>query len=48
MIFTLIFAIEMIVKMTAFSIGGYVRDPFNLFDGILVIVSLIGMVVEEA
>jgi hypothetical protein len=47
-VFTVIFAIEMVVKIIAFGILGYVRDSFNLFDGILVIISLVGMVIEAA
>ena len=45
-IFTVIFAIEMVVKILAFGVLGYVRDSFNLFDGILVIISLVGMIIE--
>jgi hypothetical protein len=36
----------MVVKILAFGVIGYVKDSFNLFDGILVIVSLVGMAIE--
>jgi len=36
----------MVFKILAFGIKGYVRDPFNLFDGILVIVSMVGILIE--
>ena len=42
----MIFALEMVVKQVGFGIGGYVRDSFNLFDGILVLISLVGIAVE--
>jgi hypothetical protein len=38
----------MVVKIAAFGILGYVRDGFNLFDGILVVISLVGMLIEMA
>lgn len=44
--FTVIFALEMVFKIIAFGVKGYVRDPFNLFDGILVMISLVGMAIE--
>ncbi len=45
-VFTIIFAFEMVIKLIAFGVIGYVRDAFNLFDGILVVVSLVGMIYE--
>ncbi len=38
--FTVIFTVEMTFKIYALGLKGYVKDGFNLFDGILVVVSL--------
>lgn len=38
--FTIIFTIEMIVKLLGLGIKSYVSDNFNLFDGTLVIINL--------
>ena len=46
MLFTCIFAGEMIFKIVAFGLLGYLRDSFNVFDGVLVVISLAGMAVE--
>lgn len=40
-IFTFIFTIEMILKLIGLGIVGYLSDQWNIFDGIIVIVSLI-------
>ena len=39
-IFTTIFALEMLLKIIAFGPYGYIKDAYNLFDGVIVIVSL--------
>lgn len=39
-LFTLIFTIEMIVKIQDYGLKGYLKDPWNVMDGILVIISL--------
>jgi len=39
--FTIIFAIEMTIKLFAYGFLGYVRDSMNLFDGIIVLISLV-------
>ena len=36
LVFSLIFTIEMLVKMTAFGLIQYISDGFNVFDGFLV------------
>lgn len=46
LIFTAIFTIEMCFKILAYGAMGYVRDAFNLFDGILVVISLAGIALE--
>lgn len=39
--FSIIFIIEMIIKLIGLGIKGYYRDPFNTFDCIIVITSII-------
>ena len=36
-IFTAIFGIEMVLKLIGMGPYGYIKDPFNLFDGFIVI-----------
>ena len=38
---TVIFACEMLLKIVAFGVSGYVADSFNLFDGAVVILSVV-------
>ena len=44
-LFSMIFIIEMVVKLLGFGIKGYVSDSFNIFDGSLVIINLVDIVV---
>lgn len=39
-VFSTIFLIEMIFKVTAFGLFGYIRDGYNLFDGCIVLISV--------
>ena len=39
--FTIIFAIEMGLKLFGIGPVNYARDPMNIFDGVIVILSLI-------
>ena len=39
--FTIVFSVEMGLKLIAYSPIGYVRDPMNLFDGAIVCISLV-------
>lgn len=32
------FTLEMILKLTAFGFFQYLRNPYNIFDGIIVII----------
>ena len=41
LVLTIVFALEMILKLVAYGCRGYWRDSFNTFDGIIVIVSLV-------
>jgi hypothetical protein len=45
--FNVIFFVEMIYKLYALSIAGYFRDSFNIFEGLLVITSLVDMVIVD-
>jgi len=40
-VFTSIFVIEMFIKNVAFGPLGYIRDPVNVFDGTIVIISML-------
>lgn len=46
--FTYIFTVEMCFKIYAYGIKGYAKEGFNLFDGVLVVVSLFDLVIEMA
>lgn len=39
-VFTSMFTLEMILKLTAFGFFEYLRNPYNIFDGIIVIIRL--------
>uniref|UniRef100_A0A672Y2W7 Voltage-dependent T-type calcium channel subunit alpha n=1 Tax=Sphaeramia orbicularis TaxID=375764 RepID=A0A672Y2W7_9TELE len=39
-VFTSMFSLEMILKLTAFGSFNYLRNPYNVFDGIIVIISV--------
>uniref|UniRef100_A0A3B5PWE4 Voltage-dependent T-type calcium channel subunit alpha-1I-like n=1 Tax=Xiphophorus maculatus TaxID=8083 RepID=A0A3B5PWE4_XIPMA len=39
-VFTSMFSMEMILKLTAFGSFNYLRNPYNVFDGIIVIISV--------
>lgn len=40
-IFTTIFTIEMFMKLTGYGFYGYIKDAFNVFDGAIVIISIV-------
>ena len=46
-VFTLIFALEMVLKLFGLGIKEYVADGFNIFDAIIVILSLLELVQES-
>jgi len=46
-VFTLIFTVEMAFKIYALGFKGYAKEGFNLFDGVLVVVSLFDLVIEQ-
>jgi len=43
-VFTILFAVEMLIKLFALGVKGYVSDNFNIFDGVIVIVSMLEFV----
>jgi len=47
-IFTAIFVIEMACKLIALTPRGYARNNWNLFDGFLVIASLLDLILSES
>ena len=44
--FTAVFGCEMCVKLYGLGIKGYVRDEYNLFDGLLVVISTVDITLE--
>lgn len=47
-VFTTVFVIEMIAKVLGYTPKGYIKNKWNLFDGFLVIVSLIDIILNES
>uniref|UniRef100_A0A8C2J5X3 Calcium channel, voltage-dependent, T type, alpha 1H subunit a n=1 Tax=Cyprinus carpio TaxID=7962 RepID=A0A8C2J5X3_CYPCA len=39
-VFTSMFVLEMLFKLLAFGIFGYIKNPYNIFDGIIVVISV--------
>ncbi|XP_055363135.1 voltage-dependent T-type calcium channel subunit alpha-1I-like [Betta splendens] len=39
-VFTSMFSLEMVLKITAFGSFNYLRNPYNVFDGVIVIISV--------
>ena len=37
-VFTSMFALEMLLKLAAFGLFDYLRNPYNIFDSIIVII----------
>ncbi|XP_034000510.1 dihydropyridine-sensitive L-type skeletal muscle calcium channel subunit alpha-1-like [Trematomus bernacchii] len=46
-IFTVLFTVEMILKLMAFKAKGYFGDPWNVFDFIIVIGSVVDVMLSE-
>ncbi|XP_057678899.1 dihydropyridine-sensitive L-type skeletal muscle calcium channel subunit alpha-1-like [Corythoichthys intestinalis] len=47
LIFTVLFTVEMILKLMAFKAKGYFGDPWNVFDFIIVIGSVVDVILSE-
>ncbi|KRX07618.1 hypothetical protein PPERSA_11167 [Pseudocohnilembus persalinus] len=45
--FTSVFTLEMVIKLYGLGFIGYIRDKFNIFDGLLVILSLVEIIIQE-
>ncbi|ELK24927.1 Voltage-dependent L-type calcium channel subunit alpha-1S [Myotis davidii] len=45
--FTIIFTLEMVLKLLAFKAKGYFGDPWNVFDFLIVIGSIIDVILSE-
>uniref|UniRef100_A0A8D2NCM8 Voltage-dependent L-type calcium channel subunit alpha n=1 Tax=Zonotrichia albicollis TaxID=44394 RepID=A0A8D2NCM8_ZONAL len=45
--FTILFTLEMILKLMAFKVKGYFGDPWNVFDFLIVIGSIIDVILSE-
>uniref|UniRef100_A0A674P904 Voltage-dependent L-type calcium channel subunit alpha n=1 Tax=Takifugu rubripes TaxID=31033 RepID=A0A674P904_TAKRU len=48
MVFTGVFTVEMILKLIAFKPRGYVRDPWNVFDALVVIGSVVDIILSDS
>lgn len=46
-VFTIIFAAEMVLKLLSLGLPAYVGDPFNVFDGLIVIVSVVELFMDS-
>ena len=44
LVFTIIFAVEMVLKLVGLGLRGYVSDAFNIFDGVVVVISLVDLI----
>eukprot|EP01063_Lacrimia_lanifica_P031393 TRINITY_DN5161_c0_g1_i1.p1 TRINITY_DN5161_c0_g1~~TRINITY_DN5161_c0_g1_i1.p1 ORF type:complete len:2672 (+),score=931.23 TRINITY_DN5161_c0_g1_i1:185-8200(+) len=47
-ILTMIFAVEMIIKLMASGFRGYVKDHFNVLDGFVVVVSVLEIILGDS
>ncbi|KAK5599939.1 Voltage-dependent L-type calcium channel subunit alpha-1D [Crenichthys baileyi] len=47
MVFTGVFTVEMILKLIAFKPRGYVGDPWNVFDALVVIGSVVDIILSQ-
>uniref|UniRef100_A0A3Q2YPS5 Voltage-dependent L-type calcium channel subunit alpha n=1 Tax=Hippocampus comes TaxID=109280 RepID=A0A3Q2YPS5_HIPCM len=47
MVFTAVFTVEMVLKLIAFKPRGYFGDPWNVFDALVVIGSIVDIVLSE-
>ena len=47
-IFTWIFVLEMVIKLTGLGFKNYIKDRMNIFDAIVVVLSIIDFVLTES
>ena len=48
LVFTIIFIVEMVLKIMGFGIKGYVGDKMNLFDALIVLLSIVELVMPSS
>lgn len=46
--FTVIFSLEMLLKIFGLGFADYLKDRFNIFDAILVIISIVDLILQES
>ncbi|XP_038136004.1 voltage-dependent T-type calcium channel subunit alpha-1G isoform X4 [Cyprinodon tularosa] len=46
-VFTSLFALEMILNILVYGPFGYIKDPYNIFDGIIVVISVWEIVARQ-
>ena len=46
-IFTLVFTFELIVKIIALGARPFLKDYFNIFDALIVITSIYGIIISD-
>ena len=47
-VFTLLFVLEMAVKLVGLGVRGYLSDRVNVFDGVIVVINVVEVVVSSA
>ena len=47
LVFTYIFGVEMVLKLYGYGPKGYAADAFNIFDGVIVIISFVDLIITE-
>ena len=47
-IFTFCFIVEMVIKLIGLGFREYARDSFNIFDAVVVILSIVDIVITSA
>ena len=48
LIFTFIFVVEMVIKMIGLGVRGYASDGFNVFDGTVVTISIVELIIAAS
>ena len=46
--FTILFALELISKLIGMGPKEYIRDTFNVFDGIIVMLSIVELILDSS
>lgn len=48
MVFTFVFFMEMVLKLVALGLRGYCKTRWNIFDGFIVVISIVDLILELA